>query len=378
MNLFYYFKELDTPMYQWQRIHFFNELERKDIHFIAFNPLDYRNMDEANEMLVKIIKRTPNIDAFMTCDDSLCLFPETMKRIKELGIPTMLICWDNLELPYKHKSIAPLFDVIWLTSHETQYLFKKWGCENIIFQSFGANPFAFKPDWGHRINTVGFIGSPYGSRVNKINDLLDACVSCSIYSNSLFDEGYNTSLGKKQTFNFEDVIIKVSRYLRFPIGRKVLYTTIKNKMIKKPKLKISSDYLFKNRSVSNEEMVWLYSNFSLSLNITELRDTYIASRPIQKVHLRAFEIPMSGGLQFASYNEELSSYFKEGKEIVFYESGEEMIDKARFYLDEKHAAAILKMKHAARIRAENEHTWTIRFDNMLNAIGLKQRGILKF
>lgn len=28
MNIFYFFKELQTPMYQWQRIHFFDELER--------------------------------------------------------------------------------------------------------------------------------------------------------------------------------------------------------------------------------------------------------------------------------------------------------------------------------------------------------------
>ena len=52
MNIFYFFKELQTPMYQWQRIHFFDELERGGHHIITFNPLDYPSTDEANEKLI--------------------------------------------------------------------------------------------------------------------------------------------------------------------------------------------------------------------------------------------------------------------------------------------------------------------------------------
>lgn len=370
MNIFYFFNELDTPMYQWQRIHFFDELERSGVHFITFNPLNYRNMDEANEKLVEKIKETPGIDMFMNCDDSSCLYPETMKSIQKLGIPSLLICWDNLHTPYKHKSIAPLFDVVWITSNETRCLFEKWGCKNIVFQSFAANPYNFVPKWKEQLSTVGFIGSPYGSRVNKLNDLLDAGIQCDVFSKSLFCKGYNTSLGKKQSFDIVDVAIKASRYARFPIGRKVLYTTIKNKLIKHSQLKVDSIYLGKHDSVSDEEMVRLYSKFALSLNITELRDTYIAKTPIHKVHLRAFEIPMSGGLQFATYNDELASYFKEDEEIVFYRTKEEMLDKAKYYLDDKNSKIVIAMKEKARKRAVEEHTWSIRFTKVFSILGL--------
>lgn len=170
MNIFYFFKELQTPMYQWQRIHFFDELERNGHRIITFNPLDYPSIDEANEKLISAIKGTEDVDLFMNCDDSSVLYPGTMKEINKMGIPSLLICWDNLELPYKHKSIAPLFDMVWITSVETKYLFERWGCKNIIFQSFAANPYVFKPCWRKPISKVGFIGSPYGSRVNKLND----------------------------------------------------------------------------------------------------------------------------------------------------------------------------------------------------------------
>lgn len=370
MRIFYFFKELNTPMYQWQRMHFFDELQRKGHKIITFNPLNFSSIDKANEELIKTLKLTPNIDLFMNSDDSSVLYPSTMKDINKLGIPSLLICWDNLELPYKHKSIAPLFDIVWITSIETKYLFEQWKCKNIIFQSFAANPYTFTPNWIKPINKVGFIGSPYGSRINKLNDLLEGKIPCEVFSDSLFNIGYNTSLGKIQKFKAIDVLIKASRYMRFPIGRKVLYSTIKNKFIKKTSLYVNNEYLTKQKSVDDNEMIKLYSNLTISLNITELRDTYILKKPINKIHLRTFEIPMSGGLELASYTEELSNYFKEDKEIVLYRSKEEMLDKARFYLDKKNEKIVQTMKNAAREKAAKDHTWSKRFENIFKTLNL--------
>lgn len=145
------------------------------------------------------------------------------------------------------------------------------------------------------------------------------------------------------------------RYLRFPIGRKVLYSTILNKLYKTSSLNDDSEFLTKAPSVSHEEMCQLYSSFALSLNIAELRDTYILRQPIPKIHLRTFEIPMCGGLQLTSFNEEIAGYFEDGKEIILYNSDEELIDKARFYLDKKHENTVRKMKAATNERATNDH-----------------------
>ena len=309
-----------------------------------------------------------DIDLFLTCVDQDTIFKETVDEIKKMGMPTCLIAWDNLELPYKQKKIASAFDVVWLTSKETAYLFKEWGCEHTIFQTYAANPYLFTPRWDKLIPVVGFIGSPYGSRVNKLIDLLNANISCQVYSNALFDKGYNTSVGGAHKYEWKDVMIKASRYLRFPIGRKVLFSTIRNKFMTHAELCESSPFLEKHRSVSDEEMTALYSNFALSLNITELRDTYICKRPVTKIHLRTFEIPMSGGCQLASYSDELASYFEDGKEIVLYRTKEEMIDKAKFYLNPKNESCIMNIKKAARRRAETEHTWEARFQVVFDAI----------
>lgn len=356
-------------MYQWQRINLIDELQRGGHEVITYNPLDYKTIDEANGIVTTKIKQYKKIDLFLTCDDQDTIYPDTIDAISKMGIPTCLICWDNLELPYKQKKIAPLFDIVWITSWETQYFFEKWKCQKIIFQTYAANPYTYCATEAHnQLQAVGFIGSPYGSRTNKINDLLSNGVNCSLYSNSLFNKGYNTSIGGKKSIDIIDIMIKASRYLRFPIGRQVLYSTIMNKLKPQSVLNTSSEFVSLNKSVSHDEMCRLYSSFALSLNISELRDTYILRNPIPKIHLRTFEIPMSGGLQFTSYNEEISQYFEDGKEIVLYKSPEEMVDKAKFYLSPKQFSLVIKMKHAARLRAEKEHTWTNRFDNIFKLL----------
>lgn len=368
MKIFLFSYELKTSMYTWSHFHYIDELQKVGHTIIKFNPCDYSSFDEANEVVLKIIRKTPGIDIFITCNNQDIIYKETIEQLKRIGIPTCLICWDNLELPYKQKQIAPLFDFVWITSIETKYLFEKWGCKNIIFQTYAANPFCFKPQWEKTISAVGFIGSPYGSRVNKINELIEARIPCEIYSDSLFIEGFNSSIGHKKNINIKDLMIKSSRYLRFPIGRKVLYSTLKNKFLIHEKLRRDSELLRAHRSVSLNSMIKLYSNFAMSLNITELRDTYVLKSPIHKIHLRAFEIPMSGGLQFASYTDEMDSYFKDNEEIILYKNNEEFVDKARFFLDPHNENIIKNIKKAARKRAENEHTWNVRFNNIFKLL----------
>lgn len=195
MTIFYYFNELNTPMYHWQRIHHIDELSRYGHNVITFNPHEYPSIEEANEEALKTLNKIGYVDLFLTCVDQTKIYRQTIEEVSKRGIPTCMIAWDNLELPYKQKEIAPAFDLVWLTSWETKYLFEKWGCRKVIAGTYAANPYYFHPNWDNQINRVGFIGSPYGSRVNKINDLLTADIPCSVYANSLFIKGYNSSIG---------------------------------------------------------------------------------------------------------------------------------------------------------------------------------------
>lgn len=373
MKIFYYFLEYDTPMYGWQRANHIAELTAAGHEVVTFNPASYPDFDAANEAALKRLDAESGWDLFLTCDDQDVIYPSTVSEVSRRGIATCLICWDNLELPFKQRRIAPLFDVVWITSRETGYLFERWGCRRVLFMPYAANPDIYVPHPDATpVRAVGFIGSPYGSRTNKLNDLTAGGVACHVYSNALVRPGFNSSAPgqKSRPFDPADMAVKAMRYMRFPIGRRVLWAAIVNRFSRHARLDTSTPLLTGHASVEFERMCELYSAHTLSLNITELRDTYVLRHPIPKLHLRTFEIPMAGGLQLTTRVAEIEEYFDEGREIVLYSCRDELIDKARYYLDPRRDAEVARMKAAARRRAERDHTWMARFNRIFSELGL--------
>ena len=76
MRIFFYFGELQTPMYQWQRRNHIDELQRNGHEVITFNPYDYASMDEANEKAILELDKAGRIDLFLACDDQTVIYPE--------------------------------------------------------------------------------------------------------------------------------------------------------------------------------------------------------------------------------------------------------------------------------------------------------------
>lgn len=353
-------------MDQWQRAHIFNELERNGHQITVFNPLHYKKTEEANIKLINYIKaQNKEFNLFMTPYGSVDLYPETLEKIKKMCIPTLLICFDNLIVPYKHSDIAYKYDLVWLTSKETKYLFEKFKA-NTIFLPYAANPYILKPNHdNNEILKIVFVGNPYGSRVNMINYLLDNELNVDLY----FNKNKNDTKVKSILPNvkFKDAI----NLMKIPIGRRVILGAIKQKVQGSPPLKITSDKLEWKGSVNIQQLASLYSKYALSLSSTAARNTGVLKKPVDIVNLRSFEIPMSRGIQICSYTQELSEYFEENKEILFYRSNQELIDKAKFYLKPDKENLRLKIRENSRKRAINDHTWSIRFNAIFEKLGLK-------
>lgn len=366
IKVLYFFREDETYMTQWQRVHILDELKHHDVDIVILNPLNYKTLHQANEALIEMLKLNKgSYDLFMNCCGSDLLWPETMQLLKEVSIPKLLICFDNLHAPHMHKDIAPFFDLVWLTSIETEYMFKKWGCKT-IFLPYAANPFTFKYLCNQELLEVGFIGTLYGTRTLKLNQLLKHNIPCRVCG-KLSNNGVKAS----RASNMLATMKSVKELSSFSVGRKVLQGKLLSKIRKNVAVDDKSEYLTVSDSVPFEEMNRLYSNFALNLNILELRNTYLLKSPVYKLHLRTFEIPMCAGIQITTYNEELASYFEEDKEIVFYKDLIEFIDKCRFYLDEKRGDIRRIMRNNIRIRAEREHTWWNRFAIIFNRLGIK-------
>ena len=256
MKILYYFKEQDTVMFQWQRKHIFNELTKHGFQIDVFNPLKFKNFDEANERLMQVV-REESYQLFMTPHNEDVLYIDTLNYINKKGIHTLLICFDNLVIPFHWKKISKFFNLVWLTSYETKYLFDRWGC-NTIFLPYAANPFFLKPHKTEEVPCIGFIGTPYGSRIHRINIFLENGIDMCIHSKVI-----NTDLSTKKTSTSE-YIKALYNYIRYPIGRRIAFASFKQKIMKK-ELLINNRQLTLKGPVELESMGDYLSNYALSL-----------------------------------------------------------------------------------------------------------------
>ena len=111
-----------------------------------------------------------------------------------------------------------------------------------------------------------------------------------------------------------------------------------------------------------------HSKISLGLLRTEAEDRHTQ---------RTFEIPACGSLQIAPRNEEILSYFEEDKEIVCFDSLEELNEKIAFYLKNASAREKIAVAGFKRVK-ESGHTYFDRVQQMLDTVGIsakiRQRG----
>ena len=170
-------------MFQWQKYHIVDEMKEHGIEIEICSPTEYESVEGANEEILRKISNG-SYDLFMTCLTEKHLYCETLRDIRRKGVPTLLFCPDNLTAPYNHKSIAKEFDLVWLTAKETEYLFKRWGAKT-IFLPYAANPNFLKPvEVNREVLRIGFIGTPHGSRIDRINTFLKNNIPVTVHTAS--------------------------------------------------------------------------------------------------------------------------------------------------------------------------------------------------
>ncbi len=356
-------------MTHWQQVNFLDELNKMG-HNVQIVDVGYFELTDSILNKLKVCFASFKPALFMTACDDKVLNSSIFDEIYKNSTPSLLICFDNLSVPFKHKKCSQYFDLVWLTSIETKYLFDKWGART-IFLPYAANPDYYLPVNGAEKNIVSFVGTCYGVRRKKIETLLDHGIPVELHGgNDLANEQVNPAANAVK--NLRSSIERTYDLCTFPIGRKALYGAL-IKSISRDSGQFSKEFgllLQARKSLSFSEMSEMYSRSSISLGVSELWNTYYLKEPVHKVHLRSFEIPMSGGLQLASKTNEMLSYFEEDNEAIYYTTKEEMVDKVRFYLKDNNYKLREKIKLRARKRAEECHTWKHRFQFVFNELQL--------
>lgn len=367
MKIMYYHKEYPTPMYLWQRVHIIDELAHHNIEVVTLNPLDYGSTDAANEAVVNEAK-TGKYALFMTPHNEEDLYIDTLQQIKASGLPTLLICFDSMMTPFAHKNVIALYDLVLLSQEDRQGAFTPYHA-NTLVSHYAANPYFFHPDYACRkVSRVAFPGTPYGSRANVINQLIHAGIDVDLYYNA---GGSSAPQVPGSSLTLKEKLQVAKTLLRHEVGRKVFAGSVMQKLHPFAPLATAASNVQVYPPVNLRTTNDIYASHDLSLSVAIARNTGHLRNPVQIVHLRNFEIPMSGGVQICQYFDELAGCFEEDKEIIFYRSHEELTDKAKFYLAPERDVLRNHIRQAARKRAEGEHTWYHRFSKAFEALDLR-------
>jgi len=110
------------------------------------------------------------------------------------------------------------------------------------------------------------------------------------------------------------------------------------------------------------QMVRLFSRSKINLNLS---NASMMTGP--QIKGRNFEIPGAGGFLLSGRAEGLDEYYEDSREIVTFADGDDLADKARFYL--AHDAERARIAANGRRRTRAEHTWHHRFDQIFRAVG---------
>lgn len=355
-------------MNDWQDINFIDELSRENIIIEKFEvSFSISNAALFDKFKKKISEK--NFDLFLSSCDDRTFFSELFQFLRQKSIPSVLFCCDNLSVPFVHKKFCSFFDLVWLTSHETEYLFSKWNASTIVLP-YAANPYRYFPVNGKEIDGISFIGTLYGARLEKVKLISELGINFNLYGGN--NKLAENSIPVKNFFkNFKHALFMSTNLAKFSIGRK----TLTGALLKSMRSFTSFNYVMpKNianrKSLRFNQISKIYSRSMISLGVSELWNTYLLENPVHKIHLRTFEIGMSGGLQIVSRNNELKNYFEEDKEIILYSDENEFKDKLLFYTNKDNKKIRDKIKFNARIRSEGEHNWLSRFKKIFEELNL--------
>ncbi|MGN0241631.1 MAG: DUF3880 domain-containing protein [Candidatus Weimeria sp.] len=105
-------------------------------------------------------------------------------------------------------------------------------------------------------------------------------------------------------------------------------------------------------------MPWVFNRSAVNLNFT-----------IPNIHtgipLRVWDVLGAGGFLFTNHQKELDSYFRDGEDLVWFESEDELLDKADFYMDEKNAPLREKISRRGHEKVAACHTFDQRISQLL-------------
>ena len=291
-------------------------------------------------------------DFFISYYSSLKVTPELFKRVRE-----KVFCVNyttNFHQIENYSSIIPEVNLSIFASKEAEAYFISRSLPSYYMPFAGlSRNLSYTPEKDGRIS---FVGTSYGPRVNYI---------WRCFQNELPLEVYGTNWIKN---HHNRAVLRIIKLLsQLVIGNKLSIDTAYRGLNDILLDELNLNYKQKlHEPLSDEQYSNTLSHSSIVLNIPESRfgHNYSNHRVLIGANLRDFEVPTAGSLLLTQDNQEIRSFFEEGKEMITYNNEYELIDKVRYYLS--NPSKIVDISLAGHERVKKEHLWEHRFEKLIS------------
>ena len=326
----------------------------QDQHLKTVKTDDYRQKEKNkifySEKLLTHLEtedKKKKIDIFFSYFYNDSILPEVIQKIRNLGIITINFYCNSIHQFDNVSAIAPLYDYSMFPEKEAYDKYKKARANPVHIQ-MAANPDFYKPyNLKQKFDAV-FIGQSYLNRKDFIEYLYLNGINVHV-----FGPNWNKRVfAPENILKNNDPVTKIKR--KFGLYK----SKIPEKNI--------------GKSLSDNDLIKMYSRSRISLNFSEqlITDNDQNKGTIKRyLKLRDFEAPMCRAFYMTGLQEELKEYYEIDKEIICYDTKEELLDKIKYYLAHQDEAE--KIKIAGYNRALKDHTWDNRFRELFFKIGLK-------
>lgn len=273
--------------------------------------------------------------------------PGTIKKItRESGIIT--VNWfsdDQWRFDNFSRYWAPLFDWVVTTDPNAVEKYKKIGYDGAIKSTWAANTGLYRPVPSKKSYGVTFVGSSHGSRLKMVNFLKENGITVECWGQG-WPNGRATQDEMIEIFGNSKINLNFTEVSTSARDLKTMMKTVAKVFLRRG---ISNMYHFFPPSIIFRNMI----NFNLP-------------RAYPQIKGRNFEVPACGGFMITQEAEDLFNYYEYNKEIVIFNTPEEMLEKVKYYLD--HNVEREKIARAGYERTIRDHTWEKRFSNIFEEV----------
>ncbi len=331
----------------FEHYNFFDSLYNMGNEIIYFDYLEILKKigkRRMNELLLTVVeKEKPELMFVFLFEHELD--PNIISKISNSG-KVKTINWfadDHWRFDNYSKYWAPHFNWSVTTDFEAVPKYKNIGYSNIILSQWACNHFLYKNIPYNPAYDVSFIGMAYKSRRDTIGYLKQAGIDVVtrgqgwISGRANQDEMIEIINRSRINLNLSNASIKYAGDWLIPIDRIALY----NPLVKR---------------------IWRKARSYLQLGATK-------AQPILQIKGRNFEIPGCGGFLITEYVQGLDEYFQPDKEIVCYNSKDELVEKVKYYLQHESSRKLIALNGLKATL--DKHTYVHRFNYIFQRIGLK-------